>query len=77
MVAGTAPNLHLRRCFWIYWLLVHTFEFQAGYFEKEFKRILEKEAYSDPVKIRRQERIRQSKKNIGKAFVPNAPTKLP
>ena len=38
---------------------------------------MEKEAYSDPVKIRRQERISQSKKNIGKAFVPNAPTKLP
>ena len=31
---------------------------------------MEKEAYSDPIKIRRQQRISASKKNLGKAFLP-------
>jgi len=44
---------------------------QAGYFESAFKRIMEKEAYYDPVKLRRQERLSKSKKNIGKAFLPS------
>merc|ERR1711937_105660 len=44
---------------------------QSGYFEPVFKRIMEKEAYSDPVKLRRQLRVAKSKKNIGKAFLPS------
>ena len=32
---------------------------------------MEKEAYSDPVKLRRQLRVAKSKKNIGKAFLPS------
>jgi len=44
---------------------------QTGYFEPVFKRIMEKEAYSDPVKLRRQLRVAKSKKNIGKAFLPS------
>ncbi|CAK8683127.1 cilia-and flagella-associated protein 96-like [Clavelina lepadiformis] len=50
---------------------------QAGYFDSQFKRILEKEAYTDPVKLRRQQRLKESKKNIGKAFLPNSGSKLP
>nr|CAB3227129.1 UPF0602 protein C4orf47 homolog [Phallusia mammillata] len=50
---------------------------QAGYFDSQFKRIMEKEAYTDPIKLRRQERLRQSNKNIGKAFLPNNGEKLP
>ncbi|XP_039273490.1 cilia-and flagella-associated protein 96-like [Styela clava] len=50
---------------------------QAGYFEGQFKRIMEKEAYTDPVKLRRQQRLKESTKNIGKAFLPNAGEKLP
>lgn len=50
---------------------------KAGYFENQFKRIMEKEAYTDPVKIRRQERLKEGKKNLGKAFLPNNGEKLP
>jgi hypothetical protein len=32
---------------------------------------MEKEAYDDPVKLRRQDRLSKSKKNIGKAFLPS------
>ena len=44
---------------------------QSGYFEPSFKRIMEKEAYIDPVKLRRQERLQKGKKNIGKSFLPS------
>jgi len=44
---------------------------QTGYFEGSYKRIMEKEAYADPVKLRRQERLSKAKKNIGKAFLPS------
>lgn len=44
---------------------------QTGYFDTQFKRIFEREAFTDPVKIDRQYRIQQAKKNIGKAFVPS------
>jgi len=44
---------------------------QSGYFEGSYKRIMEKEAYADPVKLRRQERLSKAKKNIGKAFLPS------
>uniref|UniRef100_A0A8C2Q103 Cilia-and flagella-associated protein 96 n=1 Tax=Cyprinus carpio TaxID=7962 RepID=A0A8C2Q103_CYPCA len=36
----------------------------AGYFDTQFKRIFEREALTDPVKIERQYRIQQTKKNI-------------
>ena len=50
---------------------------QAGYFDKAYTRIMEGEAFSDPVKRRRQERISQSKKNLGKAFMPSHAVKEP
>lgn len=50
---------------------------QAGYFDNQFKRIMEKEAYSDPIKQRRQARLKETKKNIGKAFLPNSGEKKP
>lgn len=43
---------------------------QSGFFEKSFKRIFEREALSDPVKLARQHRLQQAKKNVGKAFLP-------
>ncbi|KAG5263898.1 hypothetical protein AALO_G00269860 [Alosa alosa] len=50
---------------------------QAGYFDTQFKRIFEREALSDPVKLNRLYRIQQSKKNIGKAFLPTNGEKRP
>ncbi|XP_041080082.1 UPF0602 protein C4orf47 homolog isoform X2 [Polyodon spathula] len=50
---------------------------QEGYFDSQFKRIFEKEAYSDPVKQRRQFKMQQSKKNIGKPFLPSNGEKKP
>jgi len=50
---------------------------QSGYFEPTFKRIMEKEAYNDPVKNRRQHRITSQKKNLGGAFVPASGEKKP
>jgi len=50
---------------------------QSGYFEPTFKRILEKEAYNDPVKIRRQQRTKSQQKNLGGAFVPASGEKKP
>ncbi|XP_006630035.2 cilia-and flagella-associated protein 96 [Lepisosteus oculatus] len=50
---------------------------QVGYFDSQYKRIFEKEAYSDPVKLRRQFRLQQSKKNVGKAFLPSNGEKKP
>ncbi|XP_073777727.1 cilia-and flagella-associated protein 96 isoform X2 [Danio rerio] len=44
---------------------------QTGYFDTQFKRIFEREAFTDPVRIDRQYRILQAKKNIGKAFLPS------
>ncbi|KAI8797079.1 UPF0602 protein isoform X1 [Biomphalaria glabrata] len=40
-----------------------------GYFA-DFGRVFEGESYSDPVKLRRQHRMSESKKNLSKAFVP-------
>jgi len=49
---------------------------QAGYFEGTYKRVMEKEAYSDSIKMRRQDRISQNKKNISKnPFLPSSNTK--
>ncbi|MBN3301744.1 cilia-and flagella-associated protein 96 [Amia ocellicauda] len=50
---------------------------QVGYFDSQFKRIFENESYSNPVKIRRQYRLQQSKKNTGKAFLPSNGEKKP
>lgn len=50
---------------------------QNGYFAERFNRILEGEAYTDVIKIKRKERIEQSKKNIGKTWAPSSNTKLP
>ena len=45
---------------------------QAGYFDEKFTRVFESEAYSDPVKRRRQNRLKEANKNIGKAFLPSS-----
>lgn len=50
---------------------------QAGYFDPQFKRIFEKEALTDLIKIQRQYRIQQAKKNLGKAFLPSSGEKKP
>ncbi|KAM6429101.1 cilia-and flagella-associated protein 96 [Rhynochetos jubatus] len=50
---------------------------QAGYFEPQFVRIFDGEAYSDPVQLRRRHRLAESKKNLGKAFVPSNGYKWP
>lgn len=43
---------------------------QSGFFDKSFKRVFEREAMSDPLRLARQNRILQAKKNLGKAFLP-------
>lgn len=50
---------------------------QAGYFTESFPRILEGEAYSDQVKMRRDYRKKEAAKNIAKPFVPSSGEKLP
>ncbi|PIK35996.1 putative UPF0602 protein C4orf47-like [Apostichopus japonicus] len=50
---------------------------QGGYFDEKFARVMEGEAYTDPVKRRRQERLKGSKKNIGTAFLPSSGDKKP
>ncbi|NXP08517.1 CD047 protein, partial [Thinocorus orbignyianus] len=50
---------------------------QAGYFEPQFVRIFDGEAYSDAVQLRRRYRLAESKKNLGKAFLPSNGDKLP
>ncbi|XP_064005081.1 cilia-and flagella-associated protein 96 isoform X2 [Pogoniulus pusillus] len=50
---------------------------QEGYFEPQFVRIFEGEAYSNPVQLRRRYRLAESKKNVGKAFLPSNGDKLP
>jgi len=46
---------------------------QAGYFTDKFGRVFENEAYSDPIKLRRQHRLREAQKNIVKsAFLPSS-----
>ncbi|XP_071396083.1 cilia-and flagella-associated protein 96-like [Centroberyx affinis] len=48
---------------------------QSGLFDPTFRRIFEREALSDPLRLARQNRIQQAKKNMGKAFVPCNGTK--
>ncbi|XP_069388083.1 cilia-and flagella-associated protein 96 [Paralichthys olivaceus] len=50
---------------------------QNGFFEKSYKRIFEREALSDPLRLARQNRIQQAKKNLGKAFIPCNGVKKP
>ncbi|XP_040904660.1 UPF0602 protein C4orf47 homolog [Toxotes jaculatrix] len=50
---------------------------QSGFFDKSFKRIFEREALSDPLRLARQNRIQQAKKNLGKAFLPCNSVKKP
>ncbi|EDO34007.1 predicted protein [Nematostella vectensis] len=50
---------------------------QDGYFDQKFNRVMEGEAFSDPVKRRRLDRLKATKLNIGKAFVPSNGDKLP
>ena len=44
---------------------------QAGYFNDKYHRVMEGESYSDPIKIRRQHRLKESQRNIGKPFLPS------
>jgi len=50
---------------------------QAGYFDGAFARVFSGEGYSDPVKMRRQLRLKESQKNLGKAFLPSNGEKKP
>ncbi|XP_070544417.1 cilia-and flagella-associated protein 96-like [Ptychodera flava] len=50
---------------------------QAGYFDGNFTRVFHGEGYSDPVKMRRQLRLKEAQKNIGKAFLPSNGDKKP
>ncbi|XP_030904818.1 cilia-and flagella-associated protein 96 isoform X2 [Melopsittacus undulatus] len=50
---------------------------QAGYFDPEFVRVFNGEAYTDPVQLRRRHRLAESKKNLGKAFLPSNGDKWP
>jgi len=50
---------------------------QSGYFDKTFNRIMTGEGYTDPVKRRRQDRLDQSKRNLGQAFMPSHAGKNP
>lgn len=45
---------------------------QAGYFQKGFTRVFEGESYTDPIKIRRQNRLKEMQKNIAKPFLPSS-----
>lgn len=44
----------------------------SGYFNDKFSRVLEGESYTDPVKMRRQDRLKDAQKNIGKPFMPSS-----
>uniref|UniRef100_A0A3Q3A0E4 Cilia-and flagella-associated protein 96 n=1 Tax=Kryptolebias marmoratus TaxID=37003 RepID=A0A3Q3A0E4_KRYMA len=50
---------------------------QSGFFDKSFKRIFEREALNEPLRLARQNRIQQAKKNMTKAFLPSNETKKP
>ncbi|XP_029442782.1 UPF0602 protein C4orf47 homolog [Rhinatrema bivittatum] len=46
-------------------------DLQAGYFDAQFKRVFTGEGYSNPIKLKRQHRMEEAKKNIGKVFLPS------
>lgn len=50
---------------------------QYGYFNEKFNRVFEGEGYTDPIKRRRQHRLTEGKKNIGKPFLPSNGEKQP
>ncbi|XP_067884888.1 cilia-and flagella-associated protein 96 [Heterodontus francisci] len=50
---------------------------QAGYFDHEFMRIFEKEAYSDRIKLRRQGKLKAAEKNLDGVFLPSQGDKKP
>jgi len=50
---------------------------QAGYFNKEYIRAFEGDAYSDPVRMRRQARMLAKKKNLDKDWTPPKGIKMP
>ncbi|KAK3091674.1 hypothetical protein FSP39_021731 [Pinctada imbricata] len=45
---------------------------QAGYFDTKFGRVFEGESYTDPIKLRRQHRLKEMQRNIGKPFQPSS-----
>ncbi|KAM4621372.1 cilia-and flagella-associated protein 96 [Polymixia lowei] len=55
----------------------HSCALQSGFFDSTFRRVFEREAFSDPLRLARQHRIQQAKKNLGKAFLPCNGTKKP
>ncbi|ESO84025.1 hypothetical protein LOTGIDRAFT_210983 [Lottia gigantea] len=50
---------------------------QHGYFNDKFTRVLEGEAYSDPIKMRRQNRLEEAKRNLSKPFLPSSGDRKP
>jgi len=48
-----------------------------GYFAEEYIRAFEGDAYSDPVRLRRQARLRSKEKNLGKDWIPQHGIKMP
>lgn len=50
---------------------------QHGYFREKFDRVYEGESYTDPIKLRRQRRLKESQKNLGKPFLPSNGDKKP
>eukprot|EP00117_Sycon_ciliatum_P044895 scpid76015/ scgid32325/ UPF0602 protein C4orf47 homolog len=48
---------------------------QDGYFSKNYDRIMEKEAYHDPVAAKRQSRNKEVKKSLAGPYVPPGPAK--
>ena len=49
---------------------------QHGYFEETFKRIMDGESYSDPIRVRRLQRRKAAQLDIGKPFLPSNGDKL-
>lgn len=45
---------------------------QDGYFAETYNRILDGEAYTDQIKLRRQSQVKELKKNIAKNFIPSS-----
>jgi len=50
---------------------------QDGYFAEEYMRAFEGDAYSDPVRQRRQDRLKAKEKNVAKEWIPQKGTKWP
>ncbi|KAG7518276.1 hypothetical protein JOB18_029824 [Solea senegalensis] len=43
---------------------------QSGFFDKSYRRVFEREALTEPLRLARLHRVQQAKRNLGKAFVP-------